>query len=94
MSGGMHPIGITRVIRIASGAGTRKRRAYKKRTGTGPIIRRPIIRIGVGVCRRKPRTTTHRIVRAGAYQLTSTRRGTGRKRTGAHRVRRARVILV
>ena len=101
---GLHPLGLTRIIRTASGSGTRKRRTYKKRTGGLAIVHRPLIRIGVGVRRRKPKTTTHVAVRrvrrvqpvfvGSAWQLTSTRRGTGRKRkpVGRPSVMKLRII--
>ena len=93
---GLHPSGLTRIIRITSGSGTRKRRAYKKRTGGLAIVHRPLIR--------KPKTTTHvpvsrvrrvhPVVIGSAWQLSSTRRGTGRKRrpTGHPRVMKLRII--
>ena len=62
-------------------------------------------RIGVGVRRRKPKTTTHVAVRrvrrvhpvviGSVWQLSSTRRGTGRKRiptSGRPRVMKLRII--
>jgi len=102
---GLHPSGLIRIIRITSGSGTRKRRAYKKRTGGLAIVHRPLIRIGVGVRRRKLKTTTHVALRrvrrvhpvviGSAWQLSSTRRGTGRKRrptTGRPRVMKLRIL--
>ena len=100
---GLHPSGLTRIIRISSGSGVRKRRAYKKRTGGLAIVHRPLIRIGVGFRRHKPKTThvavrrvrrVNPVVIGSAWQLSSTRRGTGRKRrlTGHPRVMKLRII--
>ena len=101
---GLHPSGLTRIIRITSGSGTRKRRAYKKRTGGLAIVHRPLIRIGVGVRRRKPKTTTHVAVRSvrrvnpvvvgSAWQLSSTRRGTGHKRKPVSRPRMIKLRII
>jgi len=98
---GLHPSGLTRIIRISSGSGVRKRRAYKKRTGGLAIVHRPLIRIGVGVRRRKPKTTTHVAVRrvqpvvvGSAWQLSSTRRGTGRKRKPVSRPRMINLRII
>ena len=83
-------------------AGTgRKRRTYKKRTGGRVLIHRPIIRIGVGIRKRRPATRRvgvrkPRAIHAGAWQLSTTRGGYRKKRTGCgvRRVRRTRHILV
>ena len=101
---GLHPSGLTRIIRIESGSGTQKRRTYKKCTGGLAIVHRPLIRIGVGVRRHKPKTTTHVAVRkvrrvqpvvvGSAWQLSSTRRGTGRKRKPVSRPRMIKLRII
>ena len=84
-------------------AGNGRKRTYKKRTG-GAIIHRPLIRIGVGVgeCRkRKSGTGKKRCIRktrpistAGAWQLSTTRGGSQKRRVGRPCVRRTRAIRV
>ena len=83
-------------------AGTGKKRIYKKRTG-GAIIHRPLIRIGVGVgaCRKhKSGTGKKRCIRktrqisSGAWQLSTTRGGSQKRRVGRPCVRRTRAIRV
>ena len=82
-------------------AGNGRKRTYKKRTG-GAIIHRPLIRIGVGACRkRKSETGKKRCIRktrpissAGAWQLSTTRGGSQKRRVGRPCVRRTRAIRV
>ena len=89
---GMHPR-IVRLVRVA-GTGTRKR-TYKKRTGGA--IGRPVIRIGVGIRRRRPTTTRRALTRrvhviGTGWKLTG--QGTHKRRVGRPRVRRARHIIM
>ena len=91
---GIHPR-MVRVVRVVR-SGTRKRKVYRRRSGTGAIVHRPI-RVGIGI-RRKARRTVRRVrpvVVGSEWQLSSTKRGTGRtRRVGRPRISRARVILV
>ena len=95
---GIAPLLINSIANKIAGNGRRKR-TYKKRTG-GAIIHRPLIRIGVGACRkRKSGTGKKRCIRqtrpisSGAWQL-STTRGGSQRRVGRPCVRRTRAIRV
>jgi len=84
---------MVRVVRVV-GSGTRKRKVYRKRSGAGAIVHRPI-RIGIGIRRKTHIRRVRPVVVGSAWQLSSTKRGTGRKRkVGRPRISRARVILV
>ena len=97
---GIAPMLINSIANKIAGNGRRKR-TYKKRTG-GAIIHRPLLRIGVGACRKRKSGTGKRrcVLRArpksaGAWQLSTTRGGGSRKRrVGRPCVRRSRAIRV
>ena len=96
---GIAPMLINSIANKIAGNGRRKR-TYKKRTG-GAIIHRPLLRIGVGACRkRKSGTGKRRCVRrtrpisSGAWQLSTTRGGSRKRRVGRPCVRRSRAIRV
>ena len=95
---GIAPLLINSIANKIAGNGRRKR-TYKKRTG-GAIIHRPLIRIGVGACKRKSGTGKGKCVRrarpisSGAWQLSTTRGGSRKRRVGRPCVRRSRAILV
>ena len=87
---GIAPMLINSIANKIAGNGRRKR-TYKKRVG-GAIIHRPLLRIGVGKKRRCVRRA--RPISSGAWQLSTTRGGSRKRRVGRPCVRRSRAIRV